>query len=167
MHIPHRTSDIPEEFKGLLQPGKMNHVLCTGNVCSKAQDEYLRTLSNRFVAPSFSFLHALPYSMLSSVDSSVHIVRGDMDSAKFEYPEQKVIKIGEFSIGLVHGHQVVPWGDPEALANVQRKLDVDILITGHTHKNEVCAILLSSLAPALLLFMVSVRCSLFFSGLRI
>jgi predicted phosphodiesterase len=73
-------------------------------------------------------------------------------------PEQKVIKIGEFTIGLAHGHQVrwrcsacfepahaavgcvlqiVPWGDPESLANLQRQMDVDILITGHTHKNEV------------------------------
>ena len=37
-------------------PGKMQHVLCTGNVCSKSTEEYLRTLAN-----------------------SVHIVRGDMD----------------------------------------------------------------------------------------
>jgi vacuolar protein sorting-associated protein 29 len=33
--------------------------------------------------------------------------------------------------------QIVPWGDPESLANLQRQMDVDILITGHTHKNEV------------------------------
>eukprot|EP00823_Brevimastigomonas_motovehiculus_P009402 TRINITY_DN9067_c0_g1_i1.p1 TRINITY_DN9067_c0_g1~~TRINITY_DN9067_c0_g1_i1.p1 ORF type:complete len:201 (+),score=28.42 TRINITY_DN9067_c0_g1_i1:40-642(+) len=114
MHIPHRKEDIPEQFKNLLVPGKMQHVLCTGNLCSKAVDDYLRTLAN-----------------------SVHIVRGDMDSAKSEYPEQKVVKIGEFKIGLCHGHQIVPWGDPESLANLQRKMDVDILITGHTHKNEV------------------------------
>ena len=31
----------------------------------------------------------------------------------------------------------MPWGDPNALAIVQRQLDVDILISGHTHKNEV------------------------------
>lgn len=31
----------------------------------------------------------------------------------------------------------MPWGDPEALASLQRQLDVDILITGHTHKTEV------------------------------
>lgn len=49
----------------------------------------------------------------------------------------QVVQIGDFSIGLCHGHQVVPWGDPESLANLQRKLDVDILITGHTHKNDV------------------------------
>jgi vacuolar protein sorting-associated protein 29 len=28
-------------------------------------------------------------------------------------------------------------GDPESLAGVQRALDVDILISGHTHKHEV------------------------------
>lgn len=52
------------------------------------------------------------------------------------YPEQKVVTVGQFRIGLCHGHQVVPWGDPEALGLIQRQLDVDILITGHTHKFE-------------------------------
>ena len=52
------------------------------------------------------------------------------------YPEQKVGTVGQFRIGLCHGHQVVPWGDTESLALVQRQLDVDILITGHTHKFE-------------------------------
>lgn len=52
------------------------------------------------------------------------------------YPEQKVVTVGQFRIGLCHGHQVVPWGDTESLAMVQRQLDVDILITGHTHKFE-------------------------------
>lgn len=37
---------------------------------------------------------------------------------------------------MCHGHQIVPWGNPEALAVIQRQLDVDILITGHTHKFE-------------------------------
>lgn len=112
LHIPHRAESIPEQFKSLLVPGKMQHVLCTGNVVSKTTEDYLRTLA-----------------------SSVHIVRGDLDEQKF--PEFKTVKIGELSIGLCHGHQVVPWGDPESLCALQRKMDVDVLITGHTHKNEV------------------------------
>lgn len=52
------------------------------------------------------------------------------------YPEQKVVTVGQFRIGLCHGHQVVPWGNVDALALIQRQLDVDILITGHTHKFE-------------------------------
>lgn len=44
--------------------------------------------------------------------------------------------VGQFRIGLCHGHQVVPWGEPDSLALIQRQLDVDILISGHTHKFE-------------------------------
>lgn len=44
--------------------------------------------------------------------------------------------VGQFRIGLCHGHQIVPWGDTESLAMAQRQLDVDILISGHTHKFE-------------------------------
>jgi vacuolar protein sorting-associated protein 29 len=36
-----------------------------------------------------------------------------------------------------HGHQVLPWGDPDALSVIQTQLGVDILISGHTHKQEV------------------------------
>ncbi|EMP40658.1 Vacuolar protein sorting-associated protein 29 [Chelonia mydas] len=52
------------------------------------------------------------------------------------YPEQKVVTVGQFKIGLIHGHQVIPWGDTASLALLQRQLDVDILISGHTHKFE-------------------------------
>ena len=34
------------------------------------------------------------------------------------WPEQKVVSVGQFRIGLIHGHQVVPWGDVESLALV-------------------------------------------------
>ena len=55
-------------------------------------------------------------------------------------PETKVVTIGKFKIGLIHGHQVVPWGDVEALAAVQRQLDCDILISGHTHQNAITCV---------------------------
>jgi len=116
MHIPHRAERLPEQFKALLVPGKIQHVLSTGNLCSKSMDEYLHTLAN-----------------------DVHIVRGDLDDSN-QYPETKVVQIGDFSIGLCHGHQVVPWGDAESLGGLQRKLDVDILISGHTHKNDVAEV---------------------------
>ncbi|CAG0897579.1 unnamed protein product [Darwinula stevensoni] len=62
-------------------------------------------------------------------------VVGDFDENP-NYPEQKVVTVGQFRIGLVHGHQVIPWGDVEALAMLQWQLDVDIIISGHTHKFE-------------------------------
>lgn len=37
-------------------------------------------------------------------------------------------------VSCVSRLQVVPWGDLDSLAMLQRQLDVDILITGHTHQ---------------------------------
>jgi len=52
------------------------------------------------------------------------------------YPDQKVVTVGDFRIGLCHGHQIVPWGDRDVIAMHQRALGVDIMITGATHKFE-------------------------------
>ena len=99
LHIPQRATDIHEKFRDLLLPGKMQYVLSTGNVGSKETIEWLENLA--------------------SAKSLCHIVRGDFDE-NLNLPETKVVQIGNFKIGLIHGHQVVPWGDMEALAAVQR-----------------------------------------------
>ncbi|XP_050724083.1 vacuolar protein sorting-associated protein 29-like isoform X1 [Eriocheir sinensis] len=111
LHIPHRVSSLPAKFKKLLVPGRIQHILCTGNLCTKESYDYLKTLA-----------------------ADVHVVRGDFDETS--YPEQKVVTVGQFRIGMCHGHQVVPWGDPAALSLIARQLDADILISGHTHKFE-------------------------------
>lgn len=112
MHIPFRASGLSPKFKKLLVPGKIQHILCTGNLTTKDSYDYLKSLA-----------------------ADVHIVKGDFDDNP-SYPEQKVVTVGQFRIGMCHGHQVVPWGDIESLAMLQRQLDVDILLFGHTHKFE-------------------------------
>ena len=49
-------------------------------------------------------------------------------------PCLQVVNVGDFKIGLCHGHQIVPWGDTESLGAMLRQLDCDILVTGHTHR---------------------------------
>jgi hypothetical protein len=79
------------------------------------------------------------------------VVKGDFDEVA-SFPETKVVTIGSYKFGLAHGHQVVPWGDTASLAILQvwhsrhfcsffaavtlaqRQLDVDVLVTGHTHQ---------------------------------
>lgn len=51
-------------------------------------------------------------------------------------PPSQIITHGPLRIGIVHGHQVVPLGDTESLSAVARSLDVDILVSGATHKFE-------------------------------
>lgn len=88
-------------------------MLCTGNIGCRETTDWLKGLSNHF-----------------------HVVKGDFDE-NTDFPESKVIQIGNFKIGLIHGHQVVPWGDEEALSNEMRQLDCDILINGHTHEMKI------------------------------
>jgi vacuolar protein sorting-associated protein 29 len=34
---------------------------------------------------------------------------------------------------MIHGHQIIPWSDEEALENKAKELGVNLLITGHSH----------------------------------
>lgn len=98
-------------------PGRVHHILCTGNICSKETTDWLQT-----VCPN------------------VHFVRGDLDSSATgitDLPDLKNLKIGNFTFTLIHGHQLVPWGDPQVLLNAARANDVDILVHGHTHIAQV------------------------------
>jgi vacuolar protein sorting-associated protein 29 len=112
LFIPQRTPDISDQFKTVLTPNKVQHVLCLGNVGNQETYDWLKGLSKDF-----------------------HIIKGDFDQD--DEDEKKVIQIGDFNIGIIHGHQVLPWGDLEALGIAQRQLGCDILISGHTHKTQV------------------------------
>lgn len=112
MNVPLKINDIPEQFKSLLVPNKIQHVVSLGNIGNKESYDWLKGLSKNF-----------------------HSVRGEYDDSDIQ--ETKVISIGSFKIGLIHGHQVVPWGDIESLSFIQRQLDCDILLSGSTHISSV------------------------------
>ncbi|GJJ08493.1 Vacuolar protein sorting-associated protein 29 [Clathrus columnatus] len=114
-HIPYRVHDLPLKFKKLLVPGKIQQIICTGNVCDKETYEYLRTVS-----------------------PDVHVVRGDFDEAKQDprYPLSQTLVHPPIRIGVIHGQQCVPTGDVDSLAAIARQMDVDLLISGGTHKFE-------------------------------
>ena len=102
LFIPQRTPDINEQFKTVLTPNKVQHVLCLGNIGNQETYDWLKGLSKDF-----------------------HIIKGDFDQD--DEDEKKVIQIGDFNIGIIHGHQVLPWGDIESLGIAQRQLGCDVL----------------------------------------
>jgi vacuolar protein sorting-associated protein 29 len=110
LHIPHRKLSLPEQFIQLLKSGKVHKIFITGNLCTPDQ-----------------------YSWLKSLCPDVVCVVGDADDGLQDVKESVVQTVGSFRIGLIHGHQILPWGDPERLGSVGRELGVDILITGQTH----------------------------------
>jgi len=116
----------------MLVPNKMQHVLCTGNIGSKKEYEKLRDLAPSIHIVSGDFEYNNIMGSTTTAGAS-----GSKRAPTASFPETKVIQVGEFRIGLIHGHQIIPWGDHMAMAMFRRKLDVDILISGHTHKNEV------------------------------
>ncbi|EJD05436.1 Metallo-dependent phosphatase [Fomitiporia mediterranea MF3/22] len=109
LHIPHRIHDLPAKFKKLLVPGKIQQIICTGNVCDKETLDYLRS-----VAPD------------------VHVVRGDYDENP-AFPFSVTLTHAPIRIGAIHGHQCIPAGDLDSLSAIARQMDVDVLISGHTH----------------------------------
>uniref|UniRef100_A0A0N4ZWR1 Vacuolar protein sorting-associated protein 29 n=1 Tax=Parastrongyloides trichosuri TaxID=131310 RepID=A0A0N4ZWR1_PARTI len=109
-HIPNKAHTLPLKFKKLLVPNKIQHIICTGNLCCKETYDYLRSLA-----------------------SDVHIVRGDVDMDS-TYPFTKVISVGDFQIGLTHGHQIIPWGNEEAIESVARQMNIDVMVTGFTNE---------------------------------
>ncbi|TKR77909.1 hypothetical protein L596_018799 [Steinernema carpocapsae] len=114
IHLPTRCSNLHAKFRKLLVPNKMQHVLCTGNLTNRDTFDFLKSLA-----------------------SDVHVVKGDYDDTAATYPESKIITVGSFKIGLIHGHQIVPWGDERAIEMTARQMSVDVLISGHTHQCKV------------------------------
>ena len=113
MLVPQRISDISEKFKSLITPNKINHVLCLGNMGSTESYDWLKSLSNDY-----------------------HCVKGDYDLDE-SLPDKKCVQIGEFKIGIIHGHQIIPSGDIDSLSDIQRQLGCNILASGFTHELNV------------------------------
>ena len=111
--IPLRNPDIDAQFKLILVPNKVQHVLCLGNIGNQETFDWIKSLSGDF-----------------------HVIKGDYDINK-NLPNKKIVQIGNFKIGMIHGHQICPMGDLEILENVQRELDCDILVSGYTHQLSV------------------------------
>ena len=108
--IPLKSPSIDPQFKSILLPNKINHLLCLGNIGNQDTLYWLQSLS-----------------------PDVHIIKGDYDIYQ-NYPEKKVIQIGSFRLGMIHGHQILPPGNMDALSGIQSELDCDILLSGFTYK---------------------------------
>ncbi|KAJ7782998.1 Metallo-dependent phosphatase [Mycena metata] len=49
------------------------------------------------------------------------------------FPSSITVVHTPIKIGVIHGHQSVPVGDLDSLSALARQMDVDVLISGHTH----------------------------------
>ena len=99
--------------------------------------EFLVDLIEDVLAPVDMILHAgdlVDPDLLTAFDGyPLHVVRGNMDPVSPGVPLKKIIQVGDFTIGMMHG-----WGAAEGIE--ERVLDefsdvsLDCLVYGHSHR---------------------------------
>ena len=106
-HIPERADEIPKTVFEVFKDVDM--ILHAGDVVSIAVIDQLKKL-----APTIC-------------------VQGNIDRYYgLNLPKRNVITVDKFKIGLDHG-EVYPRGDTQQLRYIALEMDVDVLISGHTH----------------------------------
>ena len=67
----------------------------------------------------------------------VMAVQGNMDRANgIDLPKAKVVEVEGLKIGVIHG-EVYPRADSDQLIYLAKELDVDILVSGHSHQPKI------------------------------
>ena len=97
----------------------------------------LLSLVTELLAPVDMILHAgdlvAPGLLDVFDDYPLHAVRGNMDPAAAGVPMQKIIQVGGFTIGMIHG-----WGAPEGIEEriigQFEAVSLDCLVYGHSHR---------------------------------
>ncbi|GMF54675.1 unnamed protein product [[Candida] boidinii] len=72
---------------------------------------------------------------LKSISLDFQIVKGEFDR-DFNLPLSLVFNYDKLKIGILNGFSIIPQNDPLSLLTQARLMDVDILISGGTHKLE-------------------------------
>lgn len=76
------------------------------------------------------------YRELKEFNENLIAVKGNCDF--FDLPNSETFEREALSFGVYHGTGITPRGDHETLLDIARnKLEVDILIHGHTHQEEI------------------------------
>lgn len=106
-HIPSRAKSIPMKIFEFICKAKTDLILCTGDLTdSRVLDTLGRIVPLRWVV-------------------------GNTDYISGSHSER--LRLEEYDIGLVHGSEIHPRGDPSQTYELAEKMNVDILISGHTH----------------------------------
>lgn len=126
-------------------PGKIGQIICTGNVSDRETYDYLRTIApdvhvvrgefdevGQDAAYWIHIFHSAPGWRAEDQPWRRPAVRADTQNPHF--PLSLTVQHQSIRIGVVHGQQIVPAGDADMLAALARQMDVDVLVSGGTHR---------------------------------
>jgi putative phosphoesterase len=126
-HIPRRAKEIPssiiDKLKELSSLQLFDYTFFTGDLIEAP--EFIQFLNLHTKKDAFIVIGNMDYY-------------GGNRKAPINRNLQLTIGTNEvLNIGLIHGHQISPRGDHSQLEHIAIENDYDILISGHTHKDEV------------------------------
>jgi len=126
-HMPRRAKNIPDQICDVLEKnvlnGKFDYTFFTGDVVK---------------APRFmSYLKKITKSEVLVVVGNMDYYGGNKNAPIYQRIEVSLETKENLTVGLTHGHQINPRGDHAQLETLAFDNNYNILISGHTHKEEV------------------------------
>ncbi len=110
-HIPERANELPKKVLEIFE--EVDLILHSGDITDQSVLDKLNE-----IAP-------------------VKAVQGNMDRAYgLDLPKNIVLEIENKKVGVIHG-QVYPRGDTQQLYYTAKELEVDILVSGHSHQPQI------------------------------
>ncbi|MFX0076597.1 MAG: YfcE family phosphodiesterase [Candidatus Hermodarchaeota archaeon] len=123
-HIPQRAKEVPEQILSRLsQFSGFDYIFFTGDVIN---------------APDFMvFLKNLTEKEIYHVIGNMDYYGGSREAPVYQNLVISLEPNNKLIIGLTHGHQISPRGDHSQLEILALQKNYNILISGHTHKEEI------------------------------
>ncbi len=126
-HVPIRAKDLPaqiyEQLNKLTQIGLFDYTFFTGDVVNFPE--------------LLDFLNLKTKGNLFRVIGNMDYYYGNRDSPNYQKLDILFEDNDELTLGLTHGAQIRPRGDHDQLEILAQENGYDILVSGHTHKEEV------------------------------
>ncbi len=126
-HLPRRAKNVPDQIikklEQLVELEKFDYTFFTGDVVN---------------APKFmNFLNLITKRNLFVVIGNMDYYGGNRDAPVYRDLNISMGNNDNLIVGLTHGHQVSPRGDRSQLELIAFEKSFNILISGHTHKEEI------------------------------
>lgn len=126
-HVPKRASDIPEQIhiklEELTKLELFEYTFFTGDEIN--YPEFMQSLKLMTKRDVFRVIGNMDYYY------------GNKDAPMYQKLNLVIEEKNSLTIGLTHGHQVSPRGDHTQLELLAQEKEYHIMISGHTHKEEI------------------------------
>ena len=126
-HIPRRAKSVPDQIikklEQLVELEKFDYTFFTGDVVN---------------TPKFmNFLNLITKRNLFVVIGNMDYYGGNRNAPVYRSLNISMGNNDNLIVGLTHGHQVSPRGDSSQLKLIAFEKSFNILISGHTHKEDI------------------------------